>query len=370
VHEDVVRYGLTGRTVYYGNGDGHVPAKRIPRIRKALDVLKGHFAENPAAFLHSMNFIKYKREAVTLRTMLKMAPFLGKDDYDVVHCHFGPNGNLGVSLKELGVFRGKILTAFHGYDVSQYVRKHGAGIYDRLFRIGDLFQPISDMWKRELISMGCSREKIGVHHMGIDPEKYHFSRRTREGKDAIKVLSIGRFVEKKGFPQGIAAVGRVMKEYRDLEYRIIGDGDLRKEIEAEVARSGFGDRIALLGWKSQEEILSFMGEADILLAPSLTSKDGDQEGIPVVLMEAMAMGIPVVSTFHSGIPELVQDNVSGFLAPEGDVEALAEKLDLCLESRDRWHEIGMAGRKTVTENFNIHRLNDRLVETYRRLVGR
>lgn len=97
-------------------------------------------------------------------------------------------------------------------------------------------------------------------------------------------------------------------------------------MEELAGESNIADKVKLLGWKQQEEIVTLLNDADILIAPSITGNDGDQEGIPVVLMEALAQGIPVLSTQHSGIPEVVQDGKSGFLVPERDVDALAEKL--------------------------------------------
>jgi colanic acid/amylovoran biosynthesis glycosyltransferase len=129
------------------------------------------------------------------------------------------------------------------------------------------------------------------------------------------------------------------------------------------------EKVKLLGWKSQEEILDYLMDSDILLVPSVTSKDGDQEGIPVVLMEAMALGVNVVSNNHSGIPELVQDGVSGFLAPERDVEALAKKLQQCIENRESWPRIRKEANKVVTQNYNINNLNDQLVLIYKELLG-
>ena len=114
--------------------------------------------------------------------------------------------------------------------------------------------------------------------------------------------------------------------------------------------------------------MKILSNSDILLAPSITAHDKDQEGIPVVLMETMAMGLPIISTLHSGIPELVQDGISGYLVPERDVDALAEKLNYLIEHPELWSEMGKAGRAFVEENFNIDKLNDRLVEIFQSLL--
>jgi colanic acid/amylovoran biosynthesis glycosyltransferase len=203
--------------------------------------------------------------------------------------------------------------------------------------------------------------------MGVDIKKYCGHRREHSSNGKIKILTIARFVEKKGIRFGIEAVGRIVNEHPEIDYEIIGDGILRGEVEAAVDDMKLRDKVKLLGWKSQEEILDFLRKSDILLAPSVTGKDGDQEGIPVVLMEAMALGVTVVSTYHSGIPELVRDGVSGFLAPERDVEALAGKLRQCIEHRDSWPAINKEANDVIARFYDVDRLNDQLVDVYKKL---
>ena len=368
IHEDIIKYDLLSRTFYYGEAARNMPVKRIARIKKSLSLLKIHFFSNKMIIMNSLNIFKYHEEAVSLKLLYKVIPFLNKGKYDVVQCHFGPNGNLGILLKDLGVFSGKIITVFHGYDMSKYIYEHGRNVYNNLYGKGDYFLPISERWKNELISLGCREDKIKVHHMGIDPHKYNHANRKSKYEGKIKILTIGRFVEKKGIRYGIEAVGTVMREHADLEYRIIGDGPLRNDVEDIISNMNLRGKVILLGWKSQKEIIDFIKDSDILLAPSVTGQDGDQEGIPVVLMEAMAMGIPVVSTDHSGIPELVKDGVSGFLAPEKDVAALADKIKQCIEARGSWPDIGAEGCKTIFNEYNIHDLNVKLTGIYENLV--
>jgi colanic acid/amylovoran biosynthesis glycosyltransferase len=127
--------------------------------------------------------------------------------------------------------------------------------------------------------------------------------------------------------------------------------------------------VKLLGWKQQQEITELLAQAHIYMAPSVTSRNGDREGIPVSLMEAMACGMPILSTMHSGIPELVEHGRSGFLVPERDADALAEKLSYLLENPEIWQEMGVAGRACVEQYYNIHRLNGQLVDVYQKLLG-
>jgi colanic acid/amylovoran biosynthesis glycosyltransferase len=118
--------------------------------------------------------------------------------------------------------------------------------------------------------------------------------------------------------------------------------------------------IRLTGWKDQDEVSKLMDEADIYLGPSVTAKDGDQEGIPVVMMEAMAKGLIVCATYHSGIPELIEDGVSGFLVPESDVQALSTKLHYVFKNHDQWSRISENGYSKVFSEYNIQALNDGL----------
>jgi colanic acid/amylovoran biosynthesis glycosyltransferase len=250
----------------------------------------------------------------------------------------------------------------------KYIMRRGDDAYDYLFETGDLLLPISNRWKDELIRLGCEEQKIVVHRMGIDTSRFLFSPRRPRGDGKVRLLTVARLVEKKGVEYGVRAVAEVLKKYPQVEYEIAGDGPLMNDIKSLIEKLNISDRIKLLGWQRQEEIVEFMKEANILLAPSVCSKDGDWEGIPVVLMEALAQGLPVLSTQHSGIPELVQDGQSGFLVPERDVDALAEKLTYLIEHPEIWPEMGWSGRDYVERHYDINKLNDQLVRLYQRVL--
>lgn len=371
IHGDVEKYRLLDRTFYRGTLPQRMPAAKLPRFTRAVRLFLEHLPHNPLPLLRSLNVLKFGREAASLRLFYTVIPFADNDlgQYDVVHCHFGPNGILASWLKDVGLIRGKVVTTIHGgYDMPMYLIRRGADAYDYLFKTGDLLLPISERWQNELIKLGCEPRKIGVHRMGVDMRRFVFSPRQARNGDSVRVLSVARLVEKKGVTYGIQAVAKVLDEYPNLVYDIAGDGPLRSELEGLIGALGVGDRVRILGWRRQEEIVELMKAADILLAPSVSSEDGDWEGIPVVLMEALAQGLPVLSTQHSGIPELVQDGVSGFLVPERDVDALAEKLLCLLQQPELWPGMGRAGRDFVERYFNIDILNDQLVDLYQGLL--
>ncbi len=144
----------------------------------------------------------------------------------------------------------------------------------------------------------------------------------------------------------------------NLEYNIIGDGELKEYFEKLIAELNVAHVVKLLGWKQQKEIVEILNTCHIFVAPSVTGTDGNQDAPVNTLKEAMAMGLPVISTLHGGIPELVEDGVSGFLVPERDADAIAQKLTYLIKHSQDWQKMGKAGRKRVEENYEITKLNE------------
>ncbi|WAL58380.1 glycosyltransferase [Thermocoleostomius sinensis] len=365
IHPTIEQYRLLERTYY----QPLQPHDKLQRVLKALRLFVPCFLEDPDLVLRSINVFKYGKSAASLRLFYSVIPFLGnRNTYDVIQCHFGLLGIKGMMLREVGAIQGKLVTAFHGVDISQNLDLLGENLYDDLFKVGDCFLPISQHWRNRLAQLGCPSGRTFIHHMGIDCQKFTFIPRIPAPEQPIRLISIARLTEKKGIEYGIRAVAKILKRYSNIEYLIVGSGELRERLAQIIQGLGVEAQIKLIGWKNQQEVIDILNHSHILLAPSVTASDGNQEGIPVALMEAMAMGLPVISTYHSGIPELVEDDVSGFLVPERNIEALANKLEDLLQQPERWVKMGQSGRSRVEEQFNINKLNDRLVEIYQALI--
>lgn len=365
VHQDVETYRLMERVHYF-----NMPSNKLQRVLKAFYLLIANFHKAPGAIFRSLNVFKCGKEALSLRIFYILLPFIGKEStYDIIHCHFGPNGILGVLLKELGI-KGKIVTTFHAYDITAFIVSKGKNVYNELFAKGDLFMPISNHWRKRLIELGCNKDKTVVHRAGIDSEKFRSQERRPHKNNIINILTVGRLVEKKGIEYAIQAEASITHKYPNLDtkYRIGGDGPLKTKLKALISELNAEEQIKLLGILRDDEVKSLMMQSDIFLLPSVTSQEGDQEGIPAVLMEALATGMPVISTYHSGIPELVADGKSGFLVPERDVDALVEKLGYLVEHPELWSKMGRFGREFVEKHYDIKKLNQRLVEIYQNLV--
>lgn len=383
VHPDVEKYRLLERTYYF-----HVPSIRIARILKSIKLMLDNRHRHPAVIKATLKSFVFRKNVISSQWMTPYwaIPILEQQlesaPYDILHCHFGPCGLKGAQLKALGLVKGKLITTFHGYDLTAFLRAQSEeasrkpysklfkpkGTYDQLFKIGDEFLSISEHWQKRLIQLGCNPAKTAVHHMGIDTKTFPFVPRHLAPKEPIKIITIARLVEKKGVEYGIRAIAQLISQNQDtrppIQYTIVGDGPLKADLQQLIHRLNASKFIHLVGWKQQPEVIKLLEQNHLILAPSITSAKGDQEGIPVVLMEAMAMGLPVISTLHSGIPELVEEGVSGYLVPEQDVAALTRKLHHLVEQPHLWADMGKAGRQHVENCYNIDKLNRALIDIF------
>lgn len=359
VHADVERYHLMERTQYFRD----MPRHYFLRVLKTFVlIIKRRAWLWPKPLLLALNIRKYRREAISLRILYLATLLVGKE-HDAVHCQFGNLGPEVLLLKEIGAISGKLVISFRGNDLTGYLRTKRI-CYSELFRKGDLFFPVSEVFRHRLIEKGCSPAKIAVHRSGVDLTKFQYFVRRRADGELTRLVSIGRFVEKKGLAYAIKAIARIVDSGYKVSYSIIGDGKLRSDLEHLIDQLGVGDHVRLLGCMPHSEVVLHLRNSHLLLAPSVTGTDGDQEGVPNVLKEAMAMGMPVIGTLHGGIPELVENGKSGFLVPERDVEALADRLAYLIDHPERWPEMGSNGRKRIEQYYDINRLNDTLVELY------
>jgi len=196
---------------------------------------------------------------------------------------------------------------------------------------------------------GASDGRLRCIYHGLDARKYEPRRSPRERP---LVLAVGQLKEKKGFGDLLHACRLLVEAGVPFDCEIVGEGPLRGELERAIGRLGLRERVALLGALPHEDVTRKYAEAAVFALPCVTGSDGDRDGVPNVILEAMAMELPVVSTHHSGIPEAVVDGETGLLVPTGDRRALAAALErLLLDPRLR-ERLGRAGRRRVVETFD------------------
>jgi len=346
------------------------PRNPFIRLIKVTGLMISQGWRVPRLVLRALNVMRYGRVAASLGLLIAGLTLLRQQRthaYDVIHCQFGTYGEAALRLREIGAITGRLVTSFRGFDATKYLRTNPHA-YDALFRTGDLFLPVSQSLADRLVATGCVRAKIVVLHSGIECGKFRYiERRLIEG-EPVRILMIGRLTEKKGIVYAIQAVARVIASGRNLSFTIVGEGPLRAELQRLIEELGVSESVKLIGWRTHEEVVGLIESAHVLLAPSVTGTDGDEEGIPNSVKEAMATGMPVVSTSHGGIPELVEDGVSGYLVAERDVEAMADRLRQLIDRPQAWAAMGRAARMRVLAEFDTEKLNDELERLYVALV--
>lgn len=292
---------------------------------------------------------------------------LEEREYDIAHCQFGPEGVSGLLLRDAGLLRAKLVTSFRGFDATRYPRTHGPHVYEALFRRGDLFLAVSEHLRGRVIELGCDPQRVVVSRGPVSAAPFRGPRTRSSGPATI--VTIARLAEKKGIEYALRAVARLVSEGRDVRYEIIGDGVLRDDLAELVGGLGLADVVCFRGSLAHDGVLERLGVADVLLAPSVTAADGDQEGVPNALKEAMAVGVPVVATDHAGIPELVSDGVTGLLVPERDSEALAQRVARLLDDPALGERMAIAARRLVEREYDPDTLMGELVGRYQALLA-
>ncbi|EFE8355396.1 colanic acid biosynthesis glycosyltransferase WcaL [Escherichia coli] len=354
-HAAWTKYNLAARTRWLQDE----PQGKVAKLRhRASQTLRGIRRKNT---WQALNLKRYGAESRNLILSAICGQVVTPLHADVFIAHFGPAGVTAAKLRELGVIRGKIATIFHGIDISSRdVLNHYTPEYQQLFRRGDLMLPISDLWAGRLQKMGCPREKIAVSRMGVDMTRFS-PRPVKAPATPLEIISVARLTEKKGLHVAIEACRQLKEQGVAFRYRILGIGPWERRLRTLIEQYQLEDVVEMPGFKPSHEVKAILDDADVFLLPSVTGADGDMEGIPVALMEAMAVGIPVVSTLHSGIPELVEADKSGWLVPENDARALAQRLAAFSQlDTDELAPVIKRAREKVEHDFNQQVINREL----------
>ena len=284
----------------------------------------------------------------------------------IVHAHFGQEGYFCLAARRsAGV---PMVTTFYGMDASALPRRRlWRRRFRRLFREGERFLVEGPYMGESLVSIGCPPEKVHLHRLGVDLGK--IAQAPPEAREEAAVLMYANFREKKGHVFGLRACRKILGSHPGLKVRIIGDGELGSEVEKEIARLGLGDRVVLLGMLPHAACLEELARAAVLLYPSVTASDGDTEGgAPVALIEAMASGLPIVSSLHADIPTVAPDAQCALLFPERDVDGLAEGLDALLGSGRLRDDMGRAGRAHAEDAHDMRKQGIRLEAVYDQVI--
>jgi colanic acid/amylovoran biosynthesis glycosyltransferase len=287
----------------------------------------------------------------------------------VLHAHFGRGGALALPIaRALGI---PLVVTFHGADATKethYRRRLVPRIYARrlaaLQREAALFVCVSEFVRDRLLARGFPSEKLEVIHQGVELDAAQPA--AAEIAADPYVLFVGRFVEKKGVSDLIEAMRLLESRHNGARLVLIGDGPLSGALRAEARGL---KRVEFLGWLPNTEVRRWMQGALALCVPSVTGREGDSEGLPTVIFEAMAEALPVVASDHAGIAEAVEHGTTGLLVPEGNPPALADALASLIEHPELRGRLGAAARAVAAERFGALRQSRLLEAALLRVAG-
>jgi glycosyltransferase involved in cell wall biosynthesis len=284
---------------------------------------------------------------------------------DVIHSHFGHAGVWIAPVADAADV--PLVVSFYGFDVSILAQRDlWKKKYPKAFEVASLLIGISNHICSRVEALGGAPRKIECSHLGVNLEGFEYqpADQSYDGR-TVTCLHVGRLVEKKApieLAQSFEYACRRSDPDVGLELKIAGGGPLRSELEQEIEDLHIGDKVSLLGAVPHEKVSELMTEANIYTQHCKTASNGDQEGQGVSFVEASASGLPIVSTHHNGIPDVVLDGKTGYLVEEKDTKAMGEVIASLAETPNDWVSLGRAGRAHVEKNFDLKRQVKSLVE--------
>ena len=336
-------------------------------------------------FLKRRNFINIKKSRIARKflgehRLLSTNPhiskqqlnnfseILRKNEVKLIHAHFGPSG---IEICDLAKkLRIPLIVTFHGYDASILLTmKNYVKNIQPVFKYAHIIA-ISNSMKKDLIKYGAKKENITVIRCGIPLDHFKFVEREPllskfPKKKMITFLQVSNFVEVKGHYYTVQAFKGFNEKYENSKLILAGNGPNKENIETLCEQLKISNKVEFPGIVNEKQVFELMSSSDVFLQHSVQLENGVKEGLPTVLMEAMATGLPVVSTYHSAIPELITNGVDGYLVHERDVE---EYTSLLFKLKTSSPEIGTKARQKVAGNFNLLIETEKLFQLYNRMI--
>ena len=280
----------------------------------------------------------------------------------LLHIYFG---HIGVHLLPLiREWQRRSVVSFHGADVIVDLEKPGyRGATLKMLEAVRLVLVRSESLQAALIRLGCAPEKIRIQRTGVPLADFAFQLRRWPAEGGWRFLQACRLIAKKGLATSLRAFAAFATQHPAARFTIAGEGPLLDELRRMAQELGVADRVRFTGFMSQRELRELFYDSHIFLHPSETAPDGNQEGVPNSMLEAMATGLPVFATTHGGIPEAIESRVSGILVAERDADALARELIAAVAAPEMLTAIAQGGADAVREKFE-QREQVRRLENY------
>ncbi|RZN83114.1 MAG: glycosyltransferase [Winogradskyella sp.] len=308
--------------------------------------------------LKTFNVFKYGKDALNFSMFFKTyyKYYFNIHDYDIVHVHFGDNA---VHLRSLiNNFKKSTIVTFHGYDA----HKFDASFYEDLIQTKNITLTVNtNFTKNKVKKLGFDNFKIYTLPVGLDTK--YFLQQNVENK-TFNILFVGRLVDFKAPILAVKIIEKLHEYEKFVSLNIIGDGPLYESCLDYVISRKLQNYIHLQKSLSQNEVINFMDNSSVFLYPGIVDNTGRCENQGLVIQEAQAMQLPVVTSDVGGISEGLIDKKTGFLVEEGNIDAFVSKVLWLIDNPNRRKEMGKAGRQFVVENYESIILGERLIDIY------
>jgi colanic acid/amylovoran biosynthesis glycosyltransferase len=359
MHPIIEQYQLMSKVVVR-------PVVRRQWGRRALQALNAFVAairdRRILPALATLNVFRRGRSALGMHLLVRANAHFHDYQFDVLHCQFGELGIEVAALRDCGVLEGRLITSFRGADATIESHRQST-VYDDLFRTGECFLAVSESIRDKLLELGCPAAKICILRSGVDLAAFEY-RGPRALHTPVRLVSIGRLAPTKGIEYALDAIRKLLDEGVALQYHIAGDGPRRQELEDKAARLGLEAVVEFEGAVDRDRVVQILRDSDILIAPSVVADSGQTEGVPNVLKEAMACGVPAIGTQVGGVAELIEHGTNGFLVPQKDADAIADCIRAILDQQDSLPEVLGRAREAIENEYDLRRLNADLENVY------
>jgi colanic acid/amylovoran biosynthesis glycosyltransferase len=290
--------------------------------------------------------------------LVKVLPFL-RERYDIIHVHYAYMGRRWLEAANSGA---PLVASLLGHDLTYTRTQYESGYKDLFGKASRLFAS-SQYLARLAVEAGADPDRVTVLYPEVDDDFFGLVDRKGRGGGRLRLVTVGRLDWTKGYVYALEAVRALTQRGVDCAYRIVGEGSARHEVELAIADLGLTERVTLLGSRDREGCREELDGADIFILASVTESFG------LAAAEAMATGLPVVATQVGGLPEVVDDGVTGYLVPPRDPQALADQVQVLAQDPTLRADMGRRARERVLAHFNRRRIIDQLLSSYQEVIA-
>jgi colanic acid/amylovoran biosynthesis glycosyltransferase len=300
--------------------------------------------------------------------------FIEENNIQVLHFHYGTDA--GIYFPFLRANKIPSVVSFYGYDCSGFPNFLGGFgklfLNKRVFPFVTKVLAMSPDMEKDLVKIGCPPEKVVVHHHGNDVKGFYLNRNYDKKEGPAKFLIVSGLTPQKGHLFLLESFKQALKVNPEIRLTIVGGGPLRNKIVNFIAKNkleAFVDFRGIVVYNSQEHI-DYLRNHDVFIHPSITDVNGDKEGIPGAIIEAMSSGLPIVSTYHAGIPYIIKNNETGLLVNEFDYEGLTAAILKIAGNIELQESLGKAGQKFALKELDLFEKEEELEKIYFEILNK